>query len=312
MMCRFRLLVAGAMIALLAFPLSAFDIRTDTRIIPSCARGRICTREDLWQILGQTTESQRECGVDYLRRLGAAHRDLIEESLTSPYRDVRGAALDALVCIGDERAKAVIRGILQDPKHPFTDTRRLAAALARARDTASAPLLRQLAAESDDMHLGRWYTRVARYIEAANWGESIFDVDRRGVVFRFLLDDIESIRTVGPLRRTIREFEPEEFRPICEELQKAYPARVVGVDGVAQLVITLSDGREGRIEITFDDVFASEFSYYFRGPSFTVQSPALTSLLGRPREYVRSGAHFEAQQSMKSESSNSYEASYRQ
>jgi len=300
-----RDLVVLLVILLAASAASGVEADIETKVIPSCSRDRICSREDLWQILHQPADQLRTCGVDYLRRLGPSQRELIEESLISQYRDVRRAALDALVGIGDARARTVIREALLDPDHRCQNKRLLAAALARAKDTESAALLRELAATTDDVHLGKWYLKMATYIETSTWGESIFEMTRNGVAFRFLLDDIESIRTVAFGNRTIREFAAEEFAPICEELQKAYPAWVIGVDSTAKLVITLEDGRTGEIIVAIDDVFASDDDYYyFREKGFTVQSETLTELLGDPRGYAESDEYYEALLKEMSESSN--------
>ncbi len=252
------------------------------------------SEQEMLQALHDQEEWNLQFVVEQIACLGPRYRWMLEEALQSSFDPARSAAVRALGSFGDEASVALVRGVLSDT----TQSRRVvvaaAEALATARDWSSIPALeaRMRGAENDFMKMS--IRAAIDQIRCPGCYVPAMAVSDSFVQFRFLLDNVKAIEYVDSPSGFSVEFEPAEFREVCQLLQAWVEPGFAPDESGSRLMIRLDDGRVAVL-----DRAGALFCYHEPNRSglrswrlFTVESTELSELIDeRLRSQLRESSN---------------------
>ena len=237
------------------------------------------------------------------------HVPLLIEAYASRNRRLREYAARGLATIGSGEALEPLRAVLRDSLRDSHDVMEAAVALAHAGDAKSIPdaqrVLKRIerAIEGSDagsrdeltlLYLNRHVLleAIAR-MEHPDRNRPIIDLHGPIVVYRFLLEDIASIKlssdlplglpeelclTPDPWEHALRD---DEFRDICDMLQSGEIAKWPHPAVDRFLIIELSDGRRSALSWSGEEFVPIEPKWGWVDERVGVWSPRLADYLQR-------------------------------
>jgi hypothetical protein len=216
--------------------------------------------------------------VSQATRLGPEYVWILEKLLANPKATQALPIMrvtQALGRIGTASAIAALRGAVADTNLSALCRADAAEGLAEARDTASIPLLREIAAGGGDPMLTNGVGQAADWLEHPERYWPLLGVADGQVYVGFLRDDIALVTYRKHPGETLLTFRPDEYVPVCRLLLAGTPRTVYSMETPYQLVFRLRNGREARLS-TDGTLFSYSGSWGLGGGNgFTVECPAL-------------------------------------
>ncbi len=235
----------------------------------------IRTADDLRDALATNYGLGRYAAVRQLRRLGPRNLPLVEEALESQYEDVQRAAITALAYIGNAAAQELLLKVVQDST--LYEGIRVAAAeaLADTRDKSFIPVLEEITKETDNDYVRRFVRKAIERIHSPRFDAPLMVLEEQALWFRFVLDDIASIRITDIHGEIIHTFPFTSYQTICDLLQEGRPARFTMHMEVRELRIELKDGSLAILGIHENQVVYKDWSRYWHSWGFSMSNSKL-------------------------------------
>jgi hypothetical protein len=257
---------------------------------------RLVTAKELLDVLQRQHLMERADACRQLSLLTASSLPTIKAAIESPYIDVRLAAMEALLRIGNHEAAAVLEGVFQDTTLDFGIRVPAAEALGDIRDTGSIRILEDAVQRSPNPSFRRFVGNAARRISEPEFDAPIFEFRERRMWFRFLREDAAWAQLGDRDAMLLRKFDSAECLHLLDLLSQSIEAgpseAPTGSDSVfalsdeyelplGVLEIALRDGRTAWIYVYRGDLFGCSYTsrYWRQRNVFTVSNPLLAAYL---------------------------------
>lgn len=235
-----------------------------------------------------------------LEHMWDGRRDMLVQAMHGENSYLARAAMMGLAAIGDEESSLILREVLADTALAFQRRLNAGTALGRMGDRASLELLQGLrvdASAQSFIYEGVVDLAIDR-IERPDRLRPLIVQGPYFVEFRFLLDDISRIYVLRnalafvssgviyaanpTASKSQHDFQPEEYRHICELLQdgQLYHPHSLAYD--EYLIFELFDGRHMAVTRSGNTFWASDDDIGDMGrPWFAVRSDSLGAYIDR-------------------------------